>query len=271
MFKQRLLTGLLLAAVAIGGILGLPTPWFGAVLLGVILLAAWEWAALIETRSAERLLFCAAVTVLVVAAWQARDSQAFVLGAMVLACGFWCYALAWLRRYSQTPSGMDSIKTWRLAGYVALVMPWLALTVLHGRPGFGSHWVLFLMALIWIADSGAYFAGRRWGRRKLAPHISPGKTWEGVAGALGATLVFAALGATSFNLGGAHWLLFVLVCMVTVLFSVVGDLFESMLKRQRGVKDSGRLLPGHGGLLDRLDSLTAAAPVFMLGIQGLGR
>lgn len=271
MFKQRLLTGLLLAAAAIGAILALPTPWFGAVLLGVILLAAWEWAALIEDQPAARLLFCAAVAVLAAAAWQAMDSRAFVLGAMVLACGFWCYALVWLRRYSQNGAGPDPVRAWRLAGYVALVMPWLALTVLHGRPGFGPAWVLFLMGLIWIADSGAYFSGRRWGRRKLAPRISPGKTWEGVAGALAATLVFAALGATGFGLRGAPWLLFVLVCMVTVLFSVVGDLFESMLKRQHGVKDSGRLLPGHGGLLDRVDSLTAAVPVFVLGIQGLGR
>ena len=128
---------------------------------------------------------------------------------------------------------------------------------------WGNGW-MFLLMLIWVADIGAYFAGRRWGRRKLAPTISPGKTWEGVWGAAAAAAAFALVGAAVLGVG-SRWPGFVAVCMVTVVFSIVGDLFESMLKRQRGVKDSGSLVPGHGGVLDRLDSLLAAAPVFLLG------
>jgi phosphatidate cytidylyltransferase len=152
------------------------------------------------------------------------------------------------------------------AGVVVLVAPWVALMGL--RDDFGPAYVLFLLLLIWVADTGAYFAGRRWGRRKLAPTISPGKTWEGVFGAGMATLAFALVGAAVLE-EGARWPGFVAVCMVTVGFSIVGDLFESMMKRQRGVKDSGSLLPGHGGVLDRFDSLTAAAPAFLLGLYGM--
>ena len=134
------------------------------------------------------------------------------------------------------------------------------------RNEFGPGYVLFLLLLIWVADIGAYFAGRRWGRRKLAPAISPGKTWEGVWGAAAAALVFALVGAVVLGVGCALARRSWRSAWSTVGFSIVGDLFESMLKRQRGVKDSGSLLPGHGGVLDRLDSLTAAAPVFLLGL-----
>ncbi|MEZ5584622.1 MAG: phosphatidate cytidylyltransferase [Candidatus Competibacteraceae bacterium] len=132
------------------------------------------------------------------------------------------------------------------AGIITLLAPWVALTHLHGADSFGPAYVLFLMVLIWLADSGAYFAGRQWGRRKLAPHISPGKTWEGAIGALVTTLFFAALGATALGLTGIQWLLLLLISMRRVLFSIVGDLFESMIKRQHEIKDSGSLLPGHG-------------------------
>ena len=136
------------------------------------------------------------------------------------------------------------------------------------RSEFGAGYVLFLLFLIWIADSGAYFTGRRWGQRKLALSISPGKTWEGVWGASLAALVFAMLGAVVLEVR-MPWPGFVILSMVTVGFSIAGDLFESMLKRQRGLKDSGSLLPGHGGVLDRVDSLTAAVPVFLLGLYGM--
>ena len=145
----------------------------------------------------------------------------------------------------------------------------MALLALHDGAALGPGYVVFLFMLVWIADSGAYFAGRRWGRTKLASHVSPGKTREGVYGALTAALGFAVIGALVLGLGVTQWPLFILICMVTVIFSIIGDLFESMLKRQRGIKDSGSLLPGHGGILDRVDSMTAAAPVFVLGLRGL--
>jgi phosphatidate cytidylyltransferase len=130
--------------------------------------------------------------------------------------------------------------------------------------------VLYLLVLIWTADSGAYFAGRRWGRRKLARHVSPGKSWEGVAGALVLGGGFALACGAGFGYAGPALALFTLIGLATVAVSVLGDLFESLVKRYRDVKDSGGLLPGHGGILDRIDSLTAAAPFFAAGIALLG-
>ena len=148
-----------------------------------------------------------------------------------------------------------------------MVSTWLALVVLHSRPDQGPHWVLFLLVLVWVADSGAFFAGRQFGRTKLAPKVSPGKTWEGVFGALIACALFAFGYARFLELQGLALTGFILISLVTVLFSVAGDLLESLLKRQHGVKDSGTLIPGHGGILDRIDSLFAAAPIFLFGLR----
>lgn len=269
MLRQRIITATVLALVAIWAVLELPAVGFGLVLLAVILLGAWEWARLAGLDgTGGRLLYGGLVLAAVLALWPLVGSVAFVEGLLVLVCVGWCYALFWIGRYALHPDRRDRALMVGVAGVVVLVAPWVALMGL--RDGFGPPYVLFLLLLIWVADTGAYFAGRRWGRRKLALTISPGKTWEGAFGAGMATLVFASIGATILEMG-ARWPGFVVVCMVTVGFSIVGDLFESMMKRQRGVKDSGALLPGHGGVLDRLDSLTAAAPVFLLGLYGMQR
>ncbi len=270
MLRQRLITATLLALVVVGGVLGLPTPWFAAGLGAFVMLGAWEWSALagIDAPRA-RAFYCLEVLVLVVCAAVVLPRGAVVAGFLAGGVLFWCYALVWLRRYAADPGSVDSAKAWRLAGFVTLVVPWMALAELHGSSAAGPVLVLFVMALVWVADTGAFFAGRRWGRTRLAPTISPGKTREGVYGALAASLVAAGVGAVVLDLPALRWPPFLLLCLVTVLFSITGDLFESMLKRQRGVKDSGSLLPGHGGVLDRIDSLTAAAPVFALGLRGV--
>jgi phosphatidate cytidylyltransferase len=128
----------------------------------------------------------------------------------------------------------------------------------------GAVWLLFVLLLVWTADIGAYFAGRRWGKRKLAPRVSPGKSWEGVYGGLAATTLLAMLFALWQPLGPMGGVALVVITAVVTLTSVLGDLFESMLKRYRNIKDSSQLLPGHGGVLDRIDSLTAAIPIFAL-------
>jgi phosphatidate cytidylyltransferase len=152
-------------------------------------------------------------------------------------------------------------------GIAALLCAWIALCGLHARPSQGPYWVIFLMVLIWTADIAAYFAGRRWGHRRLADRLSPGKTWAGVWGALAASLVVAMLGLQLFGVTGVRYYMFLAVAVATVLFSIVGDLFESLLKRKAGVKDSGSVLPGHGGILDRIDSLLAASPIFAVGVM----
>ena len=190
---------------------------------------------------------------------------------LVIAAGWWIGVLFRLIGYSpgDAPTRDLSIPG-LLAGLITLVPPWMALAWLHGHSGEGPVLTLFMLVLIWVADSGAYFAGRRWGRVKLAPHISPGKTREGVYGALAGATVCGLAMSMMQEFGVLHILLFTTLCIVTTVFSVVGDLFESLVKRRRGVKDSGTVLPGHGGILDRIDSLTAAAPIFALGVSALG-
>lgn len=267
MLRQRVITAAVLAVLVVWAVLKLPVAGFGAMLLAVILLGAWEWAGLAglnETRG--RLRYGGVVLALILAFWPLLDSPAFVGGLLVAVCAGWCCALFWMRRYAARRDCSDSPLAVGAAGLVVLVASWVALMGL--RDEFGPGYVLFLFLLIWVADIGAYFAGRRWGRRKLALAISPGKTWEGAVGAGAAALAFALAGAAALGLG-SRWPGFVAICMVTVGFSIAGDLFESMMKRQRGLKDSGSLLPGHGGVLDRVDSLTAAAPVFLLGLHGI--
>ena len=264
MLKQRVATAVVLALITVWAVLKLPAAGFGAALSAVMMLGAWEWANLAGMgRLRGRLLYSSLLFGLTLTLWPFVENPAFVCGVLVPVFAGWCCVPIWLRHYVDQP---DHPLTVKAAGMVILVALWVALMGLRGD--FGPGYVLFLLLLIWVADIGAYFAGRHWGQRKLAPVISPGKTWEGVWGATAAALAFALLGAAVLGIG-TRWPWFVAICMVTVGFSIIGDLFESMIKRQRGVKDSGSLLPGHGGVLDRIDSLTAAAPVFLLGLYGM--
>ena len=180
---------------------------------------------------------------------------------------WWAAATVRVARFKSNAA--QSVSPWRglLAGFLVLLPPFIGLSALHREAAFGPGYVLFLFFLIWAADSGAYFVGRRMGRRKLAPNVSPGKSWEGLVGGLSAAAVVAVIGGRLLGLSGETMVWFVPLCLVVVLVSVVGDLVESLFKRSAGVKDSGRLLPGHGGALDRIDSITAAAPAFYLGLS----
>ncbi len=267
--KQRFISALVAVPLVVLVVLKLNLSGFALIVALTMLLAAWEWSALIPLPNTAARISYLLVTALVIAVfWVFAQSELLVNTVLWLALVWWLFVLYWI---SRPQLGGEATLAHALAkalmGLGLLVSTWLALVVLHSRPDQGSHWVLYVLVLVWVADSGAFFAGRRFGRNKLAPRVSPGKTWEGVLGALAACSLFAFGYARFIDLQGSTLAGFILVCLVTVLFSIAGDLLESLLKRQQGVKDSGTLIPGHGGILDRIDSLLAAAPVFLLGLR----
>jgi phosphatidate cytidylyltransferase len=267
--KQRVVTALLLGGLALWVIVFLPPLWFKGLVLTFVVLGAWEWAGIIGLSNLTyRFSYCTILALLIALAWPLVENRSFLLGTLWAAVALWCAIWFSLRHYSADPEWRYSVLTLRGLGLAIPAMAWVALAGLRDAPAFGMPLVLFLMGLVWIADSGAFFAGRRWGRHPLAPRISPKKTREGAYGALVTTLIFSAIAGLLLGMDVAGWALFILISMVTVVFSIVGDLFESMVKRQHDVKDSGALLPGHGGVLDRIDSMQAAAPVFLLSMQG---
>jgi phosphatidate cytidylyltransferase len=261
--RRRVATALLLAPPAVALILFAPNFALALVFAALLAVAALEWAPLAGWGGAVRpWLYAGAVGALCGLCWgfafDRPDLARTTLGAGLL---WWAFATAWiLRRWALGRAAK------LLAGLLVLVPAWFAVVALH-RLAHGPELVLLLLLIIWGADVGAYFVGHRFGRNKLAPEVSPGKTWEGVAGGFALGLLVAGTGAVVVGLDLA---LTLAMGAVTVATSIVGDLAESLAKRQAGVKDSGTLLPGHGGVLDRLDSLFAAAPVFLSGWLLLG-
>ena len=230
----------------------LPRPWWAALAALVVAGGAHEWARLCRLSGAATWLYSAALTAIFALLFFAGSLAAFI--AVLAATVFWIvFAPIWLARgvSARHRSGLVA------AGIIVLVPAGYALAVLQPRV------VLAVLVLVWIADTAAYFAGRKWGRRKLAPSISPGKTWEGAWGGLAAAVAYAIICGT-FLLGTSRWPAYLAVAALLAAVSIVGDLFESAAKRQAGVKDSGTLLPGHGGILDRIDSATAVLPVAAL-------
>ena len=264
MLKHRLLTAIILIPIVIW-VLSLSSPIL-AIAMGIIVtIGAWEWAAICGWQSLlNRSLYSIATTMVLIGIywfWQ----QSIMLYILMIACLWWLLAIYWVIRYQQGYKLLPTTSFNKaLLGFLLLIPTWIALLFLHQH--FDWHWVVFLLVLIWSADSGAYFAGRKWGKTQLASHISPKKTWEGVGGAVLLSSYFALGYAwfTSMSLLTAS--LFLLLCFLTVAVSIIGDLLESLFKRQMGLKDSGQILPGHGGILDRIDSLTAAAPIFVTSL-----
>ncbi len=263
MLKQRILTAVVLAGLVLAALFGLSTREFAVILGVVVILSAREWATLSGCEAAGQQAYAGLMLLLLMLVWVVRDQPLWFVPILGFSVVLWCALSVWLWRQRAVLAEPVAQGQLLLIGLPVLISPWLAMTVLHAQAG--PVWVLFLFLIVWVADSGAYFAGRRWGQQRLAVAISPGKTWEGVYGAVTAGVVLAVIGAFSFNLSIGQGVLFILLCGVTTVMSISGDLFESLMKRHRGVKDSGDLLPGHGGILDRVDSLTAAAPVLVLG------
>ena len=266
MLKTRLISAIILIPIFIWITLKLPTAYFALVTGVITLMAAWEWSGLMGIQ---KFLIRMCYPVLIA---EGLYLSVFIPIEILLPVIYvwWLLVLFLVIVYPKCSSWWGNSKIVRgLMGFFTLLPTWVSLNFLHSgflfNLGHGGPIVLFLFVLIWGADSGAYFAGRMWGKRKLAPAVSPGKTWEGCAGALLTSVILAPVLAWLWPAMRMHWLFLILLCLLTGMFSILGDLFESMLKRNVGVKDSGRMIPGHGGLLDRIDSLTSAAPIFALG------
>lgn len=271
MLKARLASAAVMIPLVVGGILYLPTAGVALVLALVMGAGLWEWGAMIPLAStAARIIYALAVTLLMAVAWVA-PLDTIIAPLLLLAGVWWLVALFWLVRPGFGVQSSSAVRLLKGSAGVLVSLPcWAAFVTLHGGDNQGPAICLALLVMIWLADSGAYFAGKRWGRTKLAPVISPGKTWEGVLGGLAASVI-TVLAAGYWYSRSIRWTLALgTVALLAVMFSVVGDLLESLMKRQVGIKDSGSIIPGHGGVLDRIDSLTAAAPVFLMGMRWFG-
>ena len=236
MLKQRVITAMVLLPVALGSIFWAPTAVFAVLIGGVILMGAWEWTNFMGLSSP----------------WpRAAYLVAIALVALIMVVTHPQYESVWGKR-----SIIGAI------GFLVMIPAWRGLVELQA---LNPLIVLYVMCLVWVADTGAYFAGRRWGKRKLAPTVSPGKSIAGLLGGLVLTIALALFAGYDLSLTNVQMWWLIVLTLITALASVLGDLLESMMKRFRGIKDSGTLLPGHGGILDRIDSLTAALPVFACG------
>ncbi|CAH1571169.1 phosphatidate cytidylyltransferase [Vibrio rotiferianus] len=274
--KQRIITALILAPLVILGIFKLPLIGFIIALTAVTLLGFWEWTQFTESNSRIAALIPAAVVTGLSFLFISPDvtslNQLAAPHYAVLALGFawWIIASGMAITYPKTTNFWQGSKALRhVFGFLTLIPFLWSVIILRASdisvdPYHGAKLVLYVCFLVWAADSGAYFAGKSLGKRKMAPHVSPNKTIEGLIGGIIAALIVGWLFAGWFDIQFTSPLHMVIITLITVVISVLGDLVESMFKRVSGIKDSSNIIPGHGGILDRIDSLTAAFPVFAL-------
>ncbi|MGL6021195.1 MAG: phosphatidate cytidylyltransferase [Gibbsiella quercinecans] len=274
MLKYRLITALILIPVVIAALFLLPPLGFTLVTLVVCMLAAWEWGPLAGFASRSQRIWLAvlcglllALMVLSIPAYQHSVHLLQIGGSLWLSLAWWLAALLLVLFYPGSAGMWRNSRSLRLIFGLLTIVPffWGMLALRQydyaQNPFTGAWWLLYVMLLVWGADSGAYMFGKLFGKHKLAPKVSPGKTWEGLIGGLVTSAVISWLFGRYAPLSVVPVTL--LVCsVIAALASVLGDLTESMFKREAGIKDSGSLIPGHGGILDRIDSLTAAVPVF---------
>lgn len=273
MLKSRILTALVLLPVALLILFVLPEDAFAMSVGLIALVGAWEWIRLsgLINRVLTWALLALFSGILISSYLLPLVYVPMLLG---IGCIFWIGAAAMVIMYPKSKEQVGGQQMKLGFGLLVLIPAYVALLYLRRHD---AHLLLIalLVTIIWAADVGAYFVGRQFGATKLAPNVSPGKSWAGVFGgmvvALGLGMVGAFIGEPADPLfSPVAWSVFIGIIAMTVLFSVLGDLFESLIKRERGVKDSSSLLPGHGGVMDRIDSLTAATPIFALSIHLTG-
>jgi len=281
LLKHRIITALVLAPATIASIFYLPLPYFSALMLIVMGIGAWEWGPLMGfSNKRRRLAFVLVTSILIAALWyyfpllelwlSVTELQKPIIYILWLAVGWWLLSatLTFLYpRYSKFWSSHRSIRG--VFGWLTLVPTWLAFIVIRSSEYqidtyHGAQLIMFLFLMVWSADIGAYFVGKAFGKHKLMPNVSPGKTMEGFIGGVVIACLLVALAGMSMGWELEQFYLVIPITILITTVSVLGDLNESMFKRQAGIKDSGSILPGHGGILDRIDSLTATAPIYAL-------
>ncbi len=263
MLLQRVMTALILAPLFILAIFSMSNEYFSLLLLIFVALGAWEFSRLIKINGlVGKLLVISGITACAYLAGANTQNLQTVLYVSML---WWVLNLYWVLSYPKNVAAWFGSGVVRVMSGVLLLVPmWVALINLHLK---GSEYFLLLMLLIWGADSGAYFVGKTFGKNKLAPKVSPGKSIEGVVGGIGFALIVMLIFLQAQSISIDKYVGYLLLAVVVSSVSVLGDLFESLFKRVSDIKDSGNILPGHGGVLDRIDSLTAAAPFFLVGLN----
>ncbi len=281
MLKQRIITALILAPAAISAIFYLPINYFAILLMAIIGIGSWEWArfmGLVDT--VQRLGYAVVTSAIIAALWfllpvdetwlVITGVQHDITSILWLSVLWWLFAAFLMFLYPKSSSFWANNKfIIAIFGWLTLVPTWLAFMVLrtnnHLLDEFqGAQLLMYLFMLVWSADVGAYFVGKSLGKRKLMPNVSPGKTIEGFLGGVVCASILTVIVGFALQWSSDKFMTALMVTLLITSISVLGDLTESMFKRQAGVKDSGTILPGHGGILDRIDSLTATAPVFAL-------
>jgi len=257
--RQRIITACVLIPVVILGVFYLPISSFSLAVAIILSLAAWEWSLLAGLSEIwQRILYIGLLW------WGFSMTQLLLVKVTLwISLVWWLLVFCLILRYPNVNKKLFRGRVSCLLSFFVFIPFLIGLNALHKMSSVN---VLFILCLVWAADTGAYFSGTLWGKHKLAPKISPGKTIEGLCGGIMSALIVAAIFAVFAKIEFSKLLPWTILVILVVLFSVLGDLFESIMKRQAGVKDSGQWIPGHGGILDRIDSLTAAVPVFTLGL-----
>lgn len=271
--SRRLITAVVAVPIVVVAVLALPSVSVALILAVVVVAASVEWTRIVSARRSARfgLPVLAAVSMLVL--WLAETRWPGCLRLLcALSLAWWCVGLAWVVRFERghDVTALDGTIAGGIAGWMVLVPAWAGLVHVHASAPDGPGRVLLVLVVVWAADIAAYFAGRAFGTRRLAARTSPGKTVEGAVGGLAAVGMLGIAAGLWLGLAAALVALLALLCVIAGVLSVLGDLVESLAKRRAGIKDSGNVFPGHGGILDRIDSLTPAAPAFAVGFDLLG-
>lgn len=270
MLKYRIITALILFPLSVLAIFKLPVLYFFGLMGLLSLMGSWEWSALVGFKA----VLLRVIFMIVVALGMWLSAQGSLLSprvVMVIGLLYWLWVTVAVLRYGEgkLPLGFDLPSVRVLGGVVFLVSGFVAFCTVRSQLVQGSAWLLLMMMIIMAADTGAYTFGRLFGKTPLSPRVSPNKTWEGFWGGLAMGLLVSIIGTFFFNITFYLRIAFWVLSIVAIFFSVIGDLSISMLKRQQDLKDSGGLLPGHGGMLDRMDSVYAGLVIFALGFLWL--